>query len=65
MDIKNKTILIYKKHKLKCFMKFVIDDSSNKIIEKLLEELNDNTISFISLGNVIIDKNEISYIEIR
>lgn len=65
MEINNKTILIYKKHKKSCFMKFVVEDTNNKIIDKLLGELNDVSLSFISLGNVIIDKSEISYIEMR
>lgn len=65
MEINNKTILIYKKNKKSCFMKFVVEDSNNKIVDKLLGELNDVTLSFISLGNVIIDKREISYIEVR
>lgn len=65
MEINNKTILIYKKNKRSCFMKFVVEDGSNKIVDKLLSELNNVTLSFISLGNVIIDKSEISYIEVK
>lgn len=65
MNVNNKNILIFRKHSNRCFMKFVVDDSDDKIISKLLNELNDSELKFISLGSVIIDKEEISYIEIK
>lgn len=64
MEISNREVLIYKKGKRTCFMKFIIE-SNNNFEDKLLNELNDKDCDFISIGSVILDKKEISYIEFK
>ena len=64
MEISNREVLIYKKGKKTCFMKFIIE-SNNNFEDRLLRELNDKETDFISIGSVILDKREISYIEFK